>query len=652
MIKLSVVMATYNAKDSVEQAILSIEGTVRKDEIEIIAVDDCSNDTTCDVIKNLQKNYSNIKLYKMKKNSGSPSEPRNFGIEKASGKYITFVDDDDTVNADNLMDMLDVISEKEADFGKGYLINFDGKNKTVENRIGIECKDSFDTMEKLIQYQSTTSDLIVRRKFLTQNKIRYNSDLKIGEDTVFVADIFSHNPNTIYIDNYFLYYNKISEKISNLSSTQNCGDREIYNQITSWRTTRKVLSEISIDYYGLRLPASFRNILISIVRYSNGISEECFRGLSNFAKETEVYTKGTMSLAERYNDLYKSLLSGNYDEFLRQSRRRILINGYDLKFIIPVVPYLEKFYDVRIDEWTGHDTHDKKKSKELLEWADIIWCEWLLGNAVYYSQRKNKNQRLIIRCHRFELDRDFGNKINLDNVNMILTVGYYYFEGFAERFKFPKEKMRLLSNYVETRIYSKEKSAESKYNIGLIGILPRRKGFFRGLELLKILKNENSKFKFYVMGKSYKEIDWIKNNPEEWEYFKKCDDFIKNNGLTDSVIYGGFIERENLYNDIGYVLSLSDNEKPESFHLAPAEGVCSGSIGMLLNWPGAEYIYSEDFIFENIEEMSKFILNVSNNETLFNEVLKKQKDYIISNYNIDGFMEELLTYLKETMIMS
>lgn len=118
------------------------------------------------------------------------------------------------------------------------------------------------------------------------------------------------------------------------------------------------------------------------------------------------------------------------------------------------------------------------------------------------------------------------------------------------------------------------------------------------------------------------------------------------------MIYGGFVERENLYNDMGYVLSLSDNEKPESFHLAPAEGVCSGSIGMLLNWPGVEYIYSKDFIFENIEEMSKFILNVSNNESLFNEILKKQKDYIISNYNIDSFMEKLLVYLKHVMIMS
>jgi len=652
MIKLSVIMAAYNAKNSIEQAILSIENTVRKNDIEIIVVDDCSKDNTCEIVKSLQKSYSNLKLYKMEKNSGSPSAPRNLGIEKASGEYITMVDDDDTINAENLIQMIDKAKEEDVDFAKGYLINFDGKNKTIENRIGIECKDSFDTMEKMIQYQSTTSDLIVRKSFLTKYNIKYNSTLKIGEDTVFTTEIFSHNPKTIYIDDYFLYYNKIPEDISNLSSTQNCGDKEISDQIISWRKSQETLSKISINYYKLRLPASFRNILISIVRYSNGISEKCFKTLAEFAKETEDYTKGSMSLSERYNDLYKAILSENYNEFLKQSRRRILINGYDLKFVLPLVPYLEKQFEVKIDEWTGHDSHDENKSKELLKWADIIWCEWLLGNAVYYSQRKNKNQRLIIRCHRFELGRDFGNKINIDNVNIILTVGYYYFESFVKKFGFPKEKMRLLNNYVETGIYSKEKSPESNYNIGLIGILPSRKGYLRGLELLKILKNTNNKFKLYIMGKSPSEVEWIKNNPDENKYFKKCDAYINEHNLKDSIIFGGFVERENLYTNIGYVLSLSDNKNPESFHLSPAEGTCSGSIGMLLNWPGVEYIYSKDFIFKNIEEMSDFILRTSNDKNLFKKIQEKQKNYIISNYNIDKFMDKLNLYLKQVMIMN
>ena len=54
-----------------------------------------------------------------------------------------------------------------------------------------------------------------------------------------------------------------------------------------------------------------------------------------------------------------------------------------------------------------------------------------------------------------------------------------------------------------------------RYHIGMIGILPKRKGFLRGLEILKRLVSINPKFQFYVMGKTMEEVSWIKNNPEE-----------------------------------------------------------------------------------------------------------------------------------------
>ena len=55
-----------------------------------------------------------------------------------------------------------------------------------------------------------------------------------------------------------------------------------------------------------------------------------------------------------------------------------MIAGHDLKFIKPLVPKLELCYEVEIDEWSGHDSHDIEKSKKYLNWADYIWCEWLL----------------------------------------------------------------------------------------------------------------------------------------------------------------------------------------------------------------------------------------------------------------------------------
>ncbi|OGM13712.1 hypothetical protein A3A76_02540 [Candidatus Woesebacteria bacterium RIFCSPLOWO2_01_FULL_39_23] len=66
--------------------------------LEIIVVDDGSNDNTEQVVK--RDNDKRIKYYR-KKNSG-PADSRNYGLKKAKGKYICFLDDDDTIKPDKI----------------------------------------------------------------------------------------------------------------------------------------------------------------------------------------------------------------------------------------------------------------------------------------------------------------------------------------------------------------------------------------------------------------------------------------------------------------------------------------------------------------------------------------------------------------------
>jgi glycosyltransferase involved in cell wall biosynthesis len=62
---------------------------------EMIIIDDCSIDNSVEIISTYQKKDRRIRLYKTKKCTGSPIEPRNMGIGKASGQYIAFLDSDD-----------------------------------------------------------------------------------------------------------------------------------------------------------------------------------------------------------------------------------------------------------------------------------------------------------------------------------------------------------------------------------------------------------------------------------------------------------------------------------------------------------------------------------------------------------------------------
>lgn len=648
---ISIIITTYEAQHSIKRCITSALNSLFHREIELVVVDDCSKDNTYKIVEDLQKKHENISLYKTDKNSGGPSEPRNLGIQKAKGEYITFLDDDDEIKIDNLFSMLKKIQLENADFAKGYLICVKGNEKNIMNRLSFIPKNTEQTIKHLIISQSMTQDFIVRRNIIKDNNLRYDESLKIGEDTVFISSILTKVKKAIYIDNYFLLYNKTPVDISNLSATQRWGNKEVLSQLKSWSLTQEVLSTIGIDYYKLRLPAGFRNLLLSIVRFSSGISLDTYNKLSEFTNETKFIEK-SMNLSIRYLELYKSIIANDYGEYCIKSKKRLLISGYDLKFVIPLIKYLEKDYEVKIDEWLGHNNHNEENSNKMVQWADVIWCEWMLGNAVYYSNNKHKNQIVIIRAHRFELDRNFGHKINWDNVDMVFTVGYYYYEQFISRFDIPRYKVRLLSNYVEESIYSEEKEGNYKFNIGIIGILPKRKGFLRGIKILEKLLAIDKNFKLYIIGKNYNEVDWIKNNPSENKYYTECEKYIEDKKLENNIIYGGFVERDKIYNNLGYVLSLSDNEKPESFHLAPAEAACSGSIGMILNWPGSEYIYPKDAIYINTDDIVRDIIKCNKDEKYYCEKSDKFKNFIHENYSINRFLNELNRYLLEAFIIT
>ena len=650
--KLTVIMPVYNAMDTVGHAILSILDTPRRNQIEILVVDDCSGDGTRAVVADMQKSYANITLLTMQQNSGGPSAPRNLAIEHAQGEYITFVDDDDTVEAKNMLKLLDHAKLNNHDLVKGYLYVVTQSDKFIRNRLHKIPSTTEETIRDMVAYQSTTSDFIVRRQILMDHNIRYPINIKIGEDTVFFLEILSRCSSVGYADYYYWYHTAHALDPTNPSSTQQCGDREINHQIEAWERSESLLTSIHLSYYNLRLHVGFRNLLISIVRFSNGIQEDTFNRLHKFATSVKGLIKGKMNLHKRYEELYEAILSGDYLKYLHTAKRRILINGYDLKFVMPLVPYLEKNYNVQVDEWTGHATHDKKKSEKLSNWADIFWCEWLLGNAVFYSNHKNNSQRLIIRAHRFELEREFGHQVDLSKVEIVFAVSYYYFEKFSEQFVIPRNKMRLLPNYVEDSIYSTKKSPDARFHIGLVGVLPKRKGLLKALELLLKLRKKDERFKLYLMGKSPSEVSWIANNPSESDYYKNCDNFIADNNLSEAVIYGGYKDRSELYNDIGYVLSLSDYEdRPESFHLAPAEGACAGSMGLILRWPGVEYIYPEAVVFDSLDGIFEQIIIASSDDDIFRERVNNLRSFVLKQYSIDNFLKIANAYLKQIFLI-
>lgn len=633
---ISIIIVTKNNEKTIKRTILAILNTIFKDRIDMVIIDNNSNDDTIPLIEKLRK-YYDINLIKLD-NYSDLSRIRNMAIENSKGKYIIFLDFRFKLNIANLFKMFDYANLNNLDCIKGYVkIASDNKIKYNINNSGNN--DRLDTINNIMEKNNIILDILIKKEFLTKNNINFNKNYNLNIENIFYADLFSCWPKIEYYNSYVY---ELSD-IKNLSTTKRYTNNILNDKIDSLELIGKKLQKIGIDYYKISLKTEIKNILYSIIFHSNGISEGTFNRLSAFLNVNINYIKDLM-LHERQELILNSIIDNDYGKFISLSKKRLLIVGHDLKFIEPSLRYLKNDYNIKIDKWADENSHNEKKSLELLNWADYIFCEWLLGNAEWYSNRKLDYQKLIIRAHRFELSRDYGNKTDFQNVNGVIAISYYLLELFSNIFTIPRQKMILLSNYVETDIYDGLKSEDFKQNIAIVGYIPRLKGLLKGLKILKMLKEEDYNFKLFLIGKHYKEVHWVWSNPKERSYFETCEKFIKENNLEDSVIFKGWTARSKIFNNIGYVLSVSDIE---GSHQAPSEGLADSTLALLLNWDGAEYIYPQEILFNDINDIKNTIISTYNDDYEYRELLKKMRNYVVNEFNLKKFAMNLKQTLEK-----
>lgn len=127
---ISVIMLTYNREKMVGRAVESILQQTFTD-FEFIIVDNGSEDESGRVVEEYAKKDDRITVLHIQKSSIGAG--RNAGLDKASGEYITFIDDDDTAEPDMLDFLYGLAKEQNAD------IAFCGSNKNVNGAVLPNC---------------------------------------------------------------------------------------------------------------------------------------------------------------------------------------------------------------------------------------------------------------------------------------------------------------------------------------------------------------------------------------------------------------------------------------------------------------------------------------------------------------------------------
>lgn len=228
MAEISIIIPMYNAELYIKQCIDSIVNQTMTD-LEILCIDGASTDDTLKIVNKYAKRDSRIKIYS-KPNEGV-SLGRNYGLDRAQGKYIMFVDADDWIDADTCDYIYFKAEEQQADvvtwsYVREFKDNALPKDIFKENeRVFVE-EDIKMLHRRFIGLvgeelgQVETADALCpvwcklyRRDILENNKIRFKDIREIGtyEDGLFNLEVFEYLQKVVYVQKYFYHYRKYNE---------------------------------------------------------------------------------------------------------------------------------------------------------------------------------------------------------------------------------------------------------------------------------------------------------------------------------------------------------------------------------------------------------------------------------------------------------
>ena len=196
----SIVITAYNRTELLIQAIESARNQTYKN-IEIIIVNDGSNNQTFEVLQNYEKQDSRINVVSLPKNSGKASFPRAVGNSVAKGKYITILDSDDVLMPTMIEKVVKFMEENE----QVDLLRTETRHYNTNTDPYTQNWPYILPLYHLVYRSIGQGGFTFKREFIEQYNIFPNPDMQCGEDWDFVSKMLIHKASFAHLSNEPLY---------------------------------------------------------------------------------------------------------------------------------------------------------------------------------------------------------------------------------------------------------------------------------------------------------------------------------------------------------------------------------------------------------------------------------------------------------------
>lgn len=277
-VDISVIIPIYRAERSIKECLDSVlsQGI---ESIEVICVDDGSDDKTPEILAEYAQNDSRIVLLSQKNMYAGVA--RNRGLDIARGEYVSFLDADDFYLPGALEKMLYSAKKYNLDFLKAGFSYLDTATSeryrtlySMNSAVGAFDRGRVLSFEKkplrLLNVADVPWNAVYKRDFLNENKIRFNSLQCVNDHSFYIHCLLC--AKRIKVSDFPVVCYRISQSDSLTGDKAN----RFENQIASYYIVKELVKEADVK---------LKNMIMERELYS---AFEWYTRLSNAAKNTAV----------------------------------------------------------------------------------------------------------------------------------------------------------------------------------------------------------------------------------------------------------------------------------------------------------------------------------------------------------------------------
>ena len=342
----SIIIPAYNVELYIEKTISSILEQ-NNSNIEIIIVNDGSKDKTEQVVKRIAESscIQNIFLY-TKENNGV-SSARNYGLEKAKGKYVYFLDGDDYISSGFVDALIGLIKKYDSQIihwpydlvneAGNVISSFPYSKEPVLEKTGLAVLNSI-LLEKSTRIW--TGSAAYNKSFLNQNDVQYTNGCRVGEDLELIFKSLAYADSVLFTDQLKTYYlQRPASVMSRYSLTK-------FDAVYALQRTRDLFLTFDTPEYLLLAKHTDE---YEILHFYTGTYRKCLQYLVEHDKMQASHAMKQLNkeIDARYPDLGKEVT-----EKINSRKRKLIPDKLDIFRLSPILYlYLSKFSDKKaVDE--------------------------------------------------------------------------------------------------------------------------------------------------------------------------------------------------------------------------------------------------------------------------------------------------------------